>query len=469
MPTMRRVVQTALPLGAPGQRPGLLRAAIRAPWQHPRATAPQLLLLTDLVCMSLPVLWAPNFYRSLLSAATLSCLLCWSVDLYEPRLQPFVLDELPPLLGCLLASTAVVATLSALRHPTLGDSEYLAAATAAIALTLAGRAMANLMIRQARCRRLVRHRSIIVGTGPVACRITDSLASAPYYGLNVVGYLADQPDPQSTAAAGTYLGRIPCLRSSIDQVGAQVVLISDRGFAEEELAAIVRQALWNDCSIFMVPRLHELNHPTWKSEMIGSIPVVRFGHSGRVGFPWKCKRAFDIVASTLALLFLAPLMAVCAVAVRIDGGPGILFRQTRVGRDGRPFELIKFRSLRPAEDEWILNDSRVTRIGRFLRRTSLDELPQLWNILKGDMTIVGPRPERPYFVDKFTAEEPNYCFRHRVPAGLTGLAQVNGMRGDTPISERANYDNYYIDNWSLWMDLKVILRTFSEVVSGGGG
>ncbi len=469
MPTMRRVVQTAQALGAPGQPSGLLRAAIRAPWQHPRATAPQLLLLTDLICMSLPVLWAPNFYRSLLSAATLSCLLCWSVDLYEPRLQPFVLDELPPLLGCLLASTALVATLSALRHPTLGDSQYLAAATAAIALTLAGRAMANLMIRQARCRRLVRHRSIIVGTGPVACRITDSLASAPYYGLNVVGYLADQPDPQSTAAAGKYLGRIPCLRTSIDQVGAQVVLISDRGFAEEELAAIVRQALWNDCSIFIVPRLHELNHPTWKSEMIGSIPVVRFGHSGRAGFPWKCKRAFDIVASTLALLFLAPLMVVCAIAVRIDGGPGILFRQTRVGRDGRPFELIKFRSLRPAEDEWILNDSRVTRIGRFLRRTSLDELPQLWNILKGDMTVVGPRPERPYFVDKFTAEEPNYCFRHRVPAGLTGLAQVNGMRGDTPISERANYDNYYIDNWSLWMDLKVILRTFSEVISGGGG
>ena len=104
-----------------------------------------------------------------------------------------------------------------------------------------------------------------------------------------------------------------------------------------------------------------------------------------------------------------------------------------------------------------------------MRRTSLDELPQLWNILKGDMTIVGPRPERPYFVDKFTAEEPNYCLRHRVRAGLTGLAQVNGMRGDTRISERANFDNYYIDNWSLWLDVKVILRTFSEVVSGSGG
>lgn len=425
--------------------------------------------------MSLPIVWEPSYYRGLLTAAVLACLLFWSADLYRPRLQAFVLDEIPTLLGCLLAATAIEATLSALRHPTVHDSIYLATASAAIAFTLAGRAMANLVIRQARRRRVVRHRSIIVGSGPVVERITDSLASAPDYGLKVVGYLADQPDARVTAAAGTYLGRIPSLRKSIDAVGAEVVLISDRGFAEEELAAIVRQALWNDCSIFMVPRLHELSHPSSKSDMIGSIPMVRFGHSGRGGIPWKCKRAFDLVASGLAIVLLAPLAALCALAVRIDGGPGILFRQTRVGRDGRPFELIKFRSLRPTSEHesgttWnISNDARLSRIGRFLRRTSLDELPQLWNILKGDMTIVGPRPERPYFVDKFTAEEPNYSFRHRVPAGLTGLAQVNGMRGDTAIKERASYDNYYIDNWSLWLDMKVILRTFSEVVSGSGG
>ena len=324
----------------------MLRAPIRVPWQQPRATAPQVLLLTDIVCMSLPVLWAPTYYRSLMSAAILSCCLFWSADLYRPRLQAFVLDEVPTLLGCLLASTAIVATVSVLRHPTVGDSVYLGHAAAAVALTLAGRAMANLLIRYAWRHRLVRHRSIIVGSGPIVERITDSLASVPDYGLSVVGYVADEPDPRATAAAGTYLGRIPCLRSSIDQVGAVVVLISDRGFAEEELAAIVRQALWNDCSIFMVPRLHELNHPSWQSEMIGSIPVVRFGHSGRGGVPWKCKRAFDIVASTLAMLVLAPLVMMCAIAVRIDVGPGILFRQTRVGRDGRPFELIKFRSLR---------------------------------------------------------------------------------------------------------------------------
>jgi lipopolysaccharide/colanic/teichoic acid biosynthesis glycosyltransferase len=117
--------------------------------------------------------------------------------------------------------------------------------------------------------------------------------------------------------------------------------------------------------------------------------------------------------------------------------------------------------------QWtIANDPRVGRVGRFLRRSSLDEFPQLWNILRGDMTLVGPRPERPHFVTKFTVEVPNYRFRHRVRGGLTGLAQVSGLRGDTPIHDRARFDNYYIENWSLWMDAKIILRTFCEVLFG---
>ena len=121
------------------------------------------------------------------------------------------------------------------------------------------------------------------------------------------------------------------------------------------------------------------------------------------------------------------------------------------------------------QTQWtIKDDDRVTKVGRFLRRTSIDELPQLWSILKGDMTIVGPRPERPYFVEQFTRSEPNYVFRHRMPSGLTGLAQVNGLRGDTSIADRADYDNFYIENWSFWLDMKIIFRTFSEVLWGRG-
>jgi exopolysaccharide biosynthesis polyprenyl glycosylphosphotransferase len=186
------------------------------------------------------------------------------------------------------------------------------------------------------------------------------------------------------------------------------------------------------------------------------------------------KRSIDCLFAATALAALSPLLLVCAIAVYLEGGRGIFFRQPRIGRFGRQFDVIKFRSMRPRHEAesattWsVANDPRVGPVGRFMRRTSLDELPQLWNILRGDMTLVGPRPERPFFVEKFAAEHPHYMHRHRVPAGLTGLAQVSGLRGDTSISDRARFDNYYIENWSPWLDFKVIVRTVAEVLRGGG-
>ena len=168
-------------------------------------------------------------------------------------------------------------------------------------------------------------------------------------------------------------------------------------------------------------------------------------------------------------------MAVCALAVRLEGGPGVLFRQERVGLDGRSFEVLKFRSLKPATalesaSTWnIAHDDRLGPVGRFLRQTSLDELPQLWNIVNGDMSLVGPRPERPLFVEQFTQSIPRYPGRHRVPCGLTGWSQVNGLRGDTSIEERARFDNYYVENWSLWLDIKIIVRTVDQVLRRQGG
>ena len=161
--------------------------------------------------------------------------------------------------------------------------------------------------------------------------------------------------------------------------------------------------------------------------------------------------------------------------MRIEGGPGVIFRQPRVGRDGIMFDCLKLRTMRPAsaaeaETAWsIASDSRVGPVGRFLRRTSLDELPQLWNIVRGDMTLVGPRPERPHFVVAVLPAGPTATHhRHRVQAGLTGLAQVSGLRGDTSIADRARFDNYYIENWSLWLDVKILLRTFTEVLFARG-
>jgi exopolysaccharide biosynthesis polyprenyl glycosylphosphotransferase len=448
---------------------------LRLKRRHERTTAPQVLLLADLVCLCAPVVWDRVHVLGLLTGALISCVLFWFADLYRPRLQALVLDDFPVLLGRLLAAVAIVATVSALRHPSFGVATYLNGAAAAIVLTLLGRTIVNFGIRTVRRRRLVLHKVIIVGSGSVADRLTRTLATVPDYGLLVAGYLADQDAPGTVVNSTPYLGQIRSLRTRIDEIGAELVLICDQGFAETELTMIVRQALWNDCDILMVPRLHEVSRQAWVSDMIGSIPVVRLGPGGQSSIPWKCKRLFDVLLSSISLLILMPVLALCALLVRIDGGPGIFFRQIRVGRDARPFEIVKFRTLRPVDEHesgtmWsIKDDARVSRLGRFLRKTSIDELPQLWTILRGDMTIVGPRPERPHFVEQFSAEEPTYIYRHRVPAGLTGLAQINGMRGDTSIQERSYFDNYYIENWSLWLDVKVILRTFSEILFGHGG
>lgn len=189
------------------------------------------------------------------------------------------------------------------------------------------------------------------------------------------------------------------------------------------------------------------------------------------------KRVFDVILSGLAIVVLSPLMLGLAIAVRSDGGPAI-YSQKRVGKNGKHFRIYKFRSMCVNADSpemlaklaamnemdgpafKIKNDPRITKVGRFIRRTSLDELPQLFNILKGDMSLVGPRPERPLFVEKFKEEIPRYMVKHQVRPGLTGWAQVNGLRGDTSIRKRIEYDIYYIENWTLGFDLKIILMTF---------
>ena len=180
---------------------------------------------------------------------------------------------------------------------------------------------------------------------------------------------------------------------------------------------------------------------------------------------WAIKRAIDIVISSLALAVLAIPLGLVAALVKLSSRGPVFYKQERMGLDGKPFTIVKFRSmLNDAEREtgpvWTVpDDPRVTPVGRFLRRSNLDELPQLWNVLRGDMSIVGPRPERPHFVAQFKHKIPQYMLRHKVKAGLTGWAQVNGWRGNTPLEKRIEYDLYYIENWSVRLDLKIMWLT----------
>jgi exopolysaccharide biosynthesis polyprenyl glycosylphosphotransferase len=238
---------------------------------------------------------------------------------------------------------------------------------------------------------------------------------------------------------------------------------------------IIRTCDRLDCELFIVPRLFELHHRSGRDlEVVWGMPLTRLRRAPFRRVSWRLKRVVDVVVSAAALVVTAPLLAVIALLVRREGGPGVIFRQERVGVDERPFTLLKFRSMRPVDEgesatRWsIAEDDRVGPVGRFLRRTSLDELPQLWNVLRGDMSIVGPRPERPHFVNEFASTTPRYLARHRVPCGMTGWAQVHGLRGDTSIADRARFDNYYIEHWSLWLDLKIVVRTVTAVLAGEG-
>ena len=175
------------------------------------------------------------------------------------------------------------------------------------------------------------------------------------------------------------------------------------------------------------------------------------------------KRAFDFTAALIGLIILSPVLLITAYLIRKNLGSPVLFRQVRPGKDGRPFEMVKFRSMRDAIDQNgkpLPDNERLTPFGKTLRSTSLDELPELWNVLKGDMSLVGPRPERPQFVEKFKEEIPRYMVKHQVRPGLTGWAQVNGLRGDSSIKKRIEYDIYYIENWTIGFDIKIILMTF---------
>jgi exopolysaccharide biosynthesis polyprenyl glycosylphosphotransferase len=222
----------------------------------------------------------------------------------------------------------------------------------------------------------------------------------------------------------------------------------------------------------MVPDLLELMTSRVRIQELYGIPFIRIKGVPMTTWNLIVKRSFDVVVSGICLILASPVLASIALLIKLDSRGPIYYSQERVGLDGRPFRLLKFRTMRVDAESgtgpvWAKKDDpRKTRIGGFLRRFSLDELPQLLNVLRGEMSIVGPRPERQHFVDQFKKEIPKYLDRHRVKTGMTGWAQVNGLRGNAPIEERTKFDVYYVENWSLVFDLKIILKTVRAVIFG---
>ncbi|HEY0507865.1 MAG TPA: sugar transferase [Blastococcus sp.] len=405
--------------------------------------------------------------------------LLWQAGLYRSRLSLSVLNDLPALVARWLVSAALAVLAQFAWATALSDSDAIdwrflwgAAATGVSVVVL--RAVGYAAIRRLRARGLVAHRTLVIGAGRVGMQVADVLNSHPEYGLHPIGFLDADPPDVGELRMLPVLGGPDELRRMLEHRVVSTVVVAFSSMKESDMVSLIRTCDRFSCELFVVPRLFELHQVDASMDTAWGFPLVRLRRATYRSHAWRVKRVFDVLASGLALVVTAPVLLLIALAVRLDSGPGILFGQERVGVDGHHFRVLKFRSLRPgdateSQTRWtIVDDPRLTRVGRFLRATSLDELPQLYNILRGDMSLVGPRPERPHFVDEFRSRYPSYEARHRVPSGLTGWAQVHGLRGDTSIDDRARFDNYYIENWSLWLDVKIILRTFSSVLRGAG-
>jgi len=308
-------------------------------------------------------------------------------------------------------------------------------------------------------------RVLVVGAGRLGRAVVDKLAEHPESGLRSVGFVDDDPEKLGASYRGVpILGVTADAARIVEEKRVDAVFLALPLQAHRAMLAVLKDVARTVADVRVVPDL--LQYITFRAgvEDLDGLPVVHLTQVPLTGWMSLVKRTLDLAIAGTALLLLSPLFAVIAIAIRVSGGP-VLYRQQRMGLDGRPFEIVKFRSMRPdAEDEsgptWTgPEDPRRTRVGRFLRRWSLDELPQLVNVVKGEMSLVGPRPERPEFVREFKEKFPQYMLRHRVRAGMTGWAQVNGWRGNTSVSKRIEYDLYYIENWSLALDIKILWMT----------
>jgi Undecaprenyl-phosphate glucose phosphotransferase len=345
--------------------------------------------------------------------------------------------------------------------------------TFAVVLTAglwSSRLVLRLYLRALRRRgRNLRH-VMVVGTGEQATRLIAQLEQHPDYGFAIRGLVAaDRAQVGSSVAGHAILGAVSDLSALVESTGTDSVYIalarSDWQAEEEALVQLGDSTV----AVRLVPDLGRAFTLNAAVEDFEGMPVVLVTETPEQGWNAVIKRGFDLAFATLGLVLLSPLLLALAIWVRLDSPGPVFYGQERVGVNGRRFRMYKFRTMRTdaeAEGEagWTTaDDPRRTRAGGPLRRLSLDELPQLWNVLLGHMSLVGPRPERPVYVDRFRASIPRYMLRHHVKAGMTGWAQVNGLRGDTPLERRIEYDLYYIKHWSLAFDLRIIALTFVRV------
>ena len=395
--------------------------------------------------------------------------------LYQSRRDRSRVDEALTILLAAAFATFMISALQAWLRPTIpGSNELLTFSRAFVgifviadvALVVTSRVLTRHILQTLRLKGRNLQRILVVGASDLGREITYKLQAHRELGLEVVGFLDDDRGKLGRQVMGVpVLGTLNEIEDVIAERAVDQVYIALPLDAHRKMVRVMQQVGRSCVEVKLVPDV--LQYATLKSSLddLDGTPVINLSQVPLQGWSSLAKRTMDIVLAFIGLALLMPFFPLLALAIWWEDRGPIFYRQERMGLDGKPFMILKFRSMKVNAESssgpvWaIRGDDRRTRLGSFMRETSIDELPQLWNVLKGDMSLVGPRPERPTFVHEFKHKIPDYMLRHRVKSGITGWAQVHGWRGNTSIRRRIQYDLYYIQNWSLLLDLKILWMT----------
>jgi len=382
--------------------------------------------------------------------------------MYTPRAERPAFEEFTEVLKAGLLAFLVLVALSYFTRERY--SRLMLGFFGAFAFVLLGlaRARAREIVRSFVRRRVPPKRVLVFGAEELAAKVATALLAHPELGLEVVGFLGEAKVALPRPVLGPYERAPEIIRAERVEEVIYAVPLEEHARLPDLIDLAAREAV----DIKVVPDLYRYVTLCAGVEEFAGLPIIRLQGTPMSPFDRFLKRAFDVAVSTTLLIALSPLFLLVALAIKLGSRGPVFYRQERMGLDGRLFQMLKFRTMVPdAEREgevWSrANDPRRTRLGALLRRLSLDELPQLLNVLRGDMSLVGPRPERPVFIAEFREKIPRYHLRHMVKAGITGWAQVNGWRGPTSLEKRLEYDLYYIEHWSLAFDLKILFRTLA--------
>ena len=417
---------------------------------------------------AVPVAW--TFVFAALAIALLS-----SKHMYRPPLDLRMLDATRSIIVAVAIAAAVTVALRGLAaDASAAADETIGPWLLATAFVIAGRTWLIGSEHRARRRGDAGQRSLIVGAGNVGRVVAKRLTEHPEIGLRPVGFLDKEPLPGNDVTDLPVLGASWDLERIVGEKRIEHVIVTFSTAPEDVLLRLLKRCERLGIATSYVPRLFEKSTEHVTVVPLGGVPLIARQSRTPKSWPFAVKHGLDRAGAALALLLVAPILGALALGVLASVGRPIFYRAQRVGRDGRRFDMLKFRTMLPMTEEERTNlvidpetgtggisrtGDRRTPLGAFMRRASIDELPQLFNVLKGDMSLVGPRPERTEYVEVYEKEVHGYEERHRVKSGITGWAQVSGLRGTTSLADRAEWDNYYIENWSPWLDLKILLLT----------